>query len=819
MAETVAAQFTRLLTAALSDRPGNQTKPKEQQQRDYESLHHFVVTLTSPSSLDTCIDEYLRQYRKYPPEDPRSKQIFVVLLERRIKQSISGDAYPEDLHARLRDSKRPLSPLYVRFQSLGSADQAEINKLLQEVRLDGTILDELRQAYSKAHDKKAKSFDELYVFCPNPDPALKKQLRARVKECDIAWSATQNFTPENWEKFKAAFQNYGDFIRQNAASTLTLFQILKWIWDPFRKIARGAQRHSTPAGFLDIEYYLRIVVALYIRGANARTGNLRGLTTEEYRFFFEPLAGTYYEQDYKNRFAYGTHNLGNVPGFYDLTLWHLQSLRIARSKNVSLASATDVGRILSLYQTVGELADSAPAPKTVKGRSFRTVTRIAVAKREFHVGDTIGVGSGELRILYFEGEETGKPQIYVEFLNLPHVVFLMDINEFSSRVEALVRLIVWRDNKDLPYLIEKFMSFAIDFLVPEFGFVSIFIERGIGGVLVEVAKQKLFDMALEAVSRTAAELGAGKTIGALAAIGVLTKGGKAARLGFIKRYAAALKREERLFLSKSQQHFLEEVEKRGGRLSTRELGDLGLHPQVDDRSTAEKLMESMADKDRRVLERETERRLEREAGVRNKNWDAMTDPYVANVQEASRTEEQAQMELAAEAQTQLLRDGRFPPEKGWGAKFPRTASNEAGTAQTLAVAQKGLGTLEHREITIQVPRRVAWILGIKKEVRFDGFASYGGRYYVFLEHKEVMTIWEKSGFSRSDAIPKFVEMMERHGKLLEELTKAPNSWWKGVMYSGGGDPRLQEVLDRALIQVQEERLSKDTGKLLFSAGS
>lgn len=336
MADT-AAQFDRLFTAALPKTGVGDTKPKKEQERDYEQLHKFVLGLKEPKPLDSCTDTYLRIYEKYSPTDPRSKQVFVILLERRIKYAPSGDAIFDELHKRLREKQYPPSPIYVRFHSLDDHNQAEIYKLLDEARRAGALLDELRQAYLKAYGFAAKSFDDLYNFDPQRDDALQKQLQALMDECKRAWGKAQDFSPENWEKFRASFQTFGDFIKQHGGNTLTLFQLLKWTWDPFhvhyKSGARGRERYQQPFGDVDVELYLRIVIALLIRGANVKAGNLRGFTDEEHRFFFEPLAEQYYFPDYKNRFRIATSGRGNIQAFYDLALAHLQLLRYAKAKN------------------------------------------------------------------------------------------------------------------------------------------------------------------------------------------------------------------------------------------------------------------------------------------------------------------------------------------------------------------------------------------------------------------------------------------------------------------------------------------------------
>jgi hypothetical protein len=107
-----AQRFKALYIRALTDADAGKSKPQSQRQNDYEQVDHFVNDLTRAKdvpSLAACIDEYLKIYRRYSPDDRRSKMAFFHLLNSRIELSASEESYSAELSLELSSSQQPFT--------------------------------------------------------------------------------------------------------------------------------------------------------------------------------------------------------------------------------------------------------------------------------------------------------------------------------------------------------------------------------------------------------------------------------------------------------------------------------------------------------------------------------------------------------------------------------------------------------------------------------------------------------------------------------------------------------------------------------------
>ncbi len=134
---------------------------------------------------------------------------------------------------------------------------------------------------------------------------------------------------------------------------------------------------------------------------------------------------------------------------------------------------------------------------------------------------------------------------------------------------------------------------------------------------------------------------------------------------------------------------------------------------------------------------------------------------------------------AVKAREKLARDfaDHSLPE-GSEVRARRTQRTEAGRAQEVAT---GLDA----ELDITLP----------DGTRFspDGVKYVGRNKYVFLEHKEVLTIWEKSHFSRATTIPELDAMLARHAEIFSKLK--PNGC-AGFFYSTGSSELANLLAER-----------------------
>jgi len=133
---------------------------------------------------------------------------------------------------------------------------------------------------------------------------------------------------------------------------------------------------------------------------------------------------------------------------------------------------------------------------------------------------------------------------------------------------------------------------------------------------------------------------------------------------------------------------------------------------------------------------------------------------------------------AVRAREELARDfARDSLPEGSEVTARRVQRTEAGRAQFAA-------TDLDAELDITLP----------DGTRFapDGVKYYGKK-YGFLEHKEVLTIWEKSHFSRQTTIPDLDAMLTRHAEIASKLK--PNGC-VGFFYSTGSEELANLIAER-----------------------
>ncbi len=147
------------------------------------------------------------------------------------------------------------------------------------------------------------------------------------------------------------------------------------------------------------------------------------------------------------------------------------------------------------------------------------------------------------------------------------------------------------------------------------------------------------------------------------------------------------------------------------------------------------------------------------------------EPYEKEIEKIPESPE------AIEARKKLARDfSKQSLPEGSEVRTRRVQRTEAGRAQQ---AETGLDV----ELDITLP----------DGTRFspDGVKYVGSNKYVFLEHKEVLTIWEKSHFSRPTAIPELDAMLNRHAQIFLKLKPKGCA---SFFYSTGSSQELANLI-------------------------
>lgn len=744
----VAAQFKAIYVRALTDTENGRDKSRAQKDNDYAQVSHFINDLTRAKdiqSLDTCIAAYLQIYYRHSPEDRRSKMAIFHLLSSRIDLTQPGDNYLRKLSDELHSTQRPFTPLRQRFETLESNDKGQLFQLLQYkdklARQYATILDDLKQAYSDEHNGAKPSTAQLYTFNPVPDATLRNQFQNLTSQCAAAWNVcTKEFSDRSWAAFELTLNSFRNFLRQYESDKLKLFQILAWCRAPYlgttetQKI--GGQyverTYRVATGYLDDEFYFQTVYALYLRAVRIVNPAVyqRGFSAQEETFFLEPLARKFYFENYRNRLKMGFSKASEFDGVAKAFLW---LLLFAQSRNLSLVRDQKLIEIAKIYdQAIKESGKAPQPPGKAKAFSTRGKQTWDYAKGEFKVGDKLGAGSSETEIVYFEGEESRRNlRIYLEYTRMRGPLFEVNLDGFLSRVEATPRLVVWENNKGLIRLIAEYFAFLFTMFFPGIGYFGVFLEEGFVGVLRQYVEQEVLNRIVDSISNYGGATGPGGAGGP----------GIGSWLGIIlspKRGATKLARE-------AEKEMLKEADAEVGRLEER----------LANRQLGRGIADSGTGTGRRGLPSGAEMRGDStksivddvERGIVDPKAKRPTTPKTTRVDWYEKKVDAPFKERpeVAEARRKLTDDmkRRLRLPKGSTASTVSIERTEAGRAQVRVITPEGSTTAMDVELKIKLPDG--------RTFKPDGVELFKTGHYMFQEHREVLTIWEKSHYSRAVA--------------------------------------------------------------------
>jgi hypothetical protein len=622
----VTAKFDYLFKKALTDAEGQRPKSMKEKERDHYALTtNFLSKLTKTEDIDTCIDRYFALYRSYSPDDPRSKMIFAILLTKRITQT-DDLAWLADLNRTLDEKERSSCRIRSRFDELGDNEKRQVRgDLLRALRQHETILDELKQAWKSTHKEKKITTEDLYAFNPFPDPKLQTAHQAIMDTCRKAWDdCTKTFDENTWTQFGTAFGEYLNFLKDLTKDSLKLFQILKWCRDPLlgKKVlvGKGRQQHvelyRAPADDLNEQFYLQTAFAVFLRAAAVKQlkRNARGFTRDEEPFFLDPLSRTFYFSNYTNHYLFGARK--DASKFSDICLWHLWLIQFGKFHNVWLVNDKTFGEIATLFDAVVEIAKKGTGDKkgTGKEKGFSTKGKAtwAYAKDYFKIHQKIGVGANEFEIIYFENEDTGYPDIYIEYKQMKGSIFRMDINTYIKRVESAPYQIIMKNTATLNLLILEFWGFIFTMFFPGIGYFQLFFQRGFLGVLEQFLVQQQIDLIMETMSQVKGAGGGGGFDPALLNwLGVLTN-----RKGAAKQILASSKRSILGQGEKEARGLLSAGESDVSRFGESELGSRGLATQIGEAGTKRKSLRVIGEPSKeeiRLTEKAEQERLLAEA--------------------------------------------------------------------------------------------------------------------------------------------------------------------------------------------------------------
>jgi hypothetical protein len=434
---------------------------------DFEKIGTFLRSLSSSELVRACLDRYLQIYTKYesPATRSRSDAAFYLILRRVV--DVAKPAELDTWREALTSNQRPFSPLRERFDQLGKTDRLDRDRILEVVDAPkkaraavAGVLSELNDAYRRTHGHDGTPA-ELRSFDPVHDEGLHADFRARLAALNQAHADVRAGGSAPIDMLQLQVDTFWAFVNAQKKDGLRLFQLLRW-WQSDRLRPQG----TVPSSYADDVAYVQIAAALlsYSLATKAYPANIRlkSFTRDEWTFVLAPLTNKLYRSNYESalrRFPTDAHSFSKQCAFF------LRLLAFASRSGSTLVSDDELTHVMQ------RLAASSPAE--LAARTFAIgdghATRWYVTGN-YRIGQTIGT---KLSIIDFEGTRSLK--IYVEFTQVPGVVFWVDLNRFMGYAE------------DAPYDLIYEATSALLTLIPLFFEVLVavpgIVEGGVAGLV------------------------------------------------------------------------------------------------------------------------------------------------------------------------------------------------------------------------------------------------------------------------------------------------------------------------------------------------
>jgi hypothetical protein len=477
-------RFAYLFKKALQDKEGKTEKSRTQKEKDYYDLNFFINGLKKKEHFSDCLEEYLRLYKDYLPDDPRSKMVFGHLLSKRIETSPPEDKFISYISETIDDKQPPFTdPVKLRFESVGANEKNDIkSKLAYKLQLkkQGTsVLDLLKTAYEKERKVKATVADLVkYNPLPSPKSSFVDQFHSLRNNCQSTWSA------KDAEGLGTALEEYITFLRTEK-DILHLFQVLKWMRDivtnqPYKTGTDQfgvVQTYRHTHNIIDAELYFQAAYWILIWARlKLYMKNRWDFTPEEKGFFINPLLGQYYFSNFYNRFeAARTDSLDIIQA----SVLFVRLLLFAKISNATLANDKEVKQVRQI------LEDKSQRP-VLRSKIFY----LKVGRELFRGWVRIGSNMGKCNVIYFDQYKNDDEEfIYIEFEDVKNVLLRVSANRLAEINESSFYTIVWENTKHLLVLIPAFWRLI--------GYVVTFLTGGAFALVKEIIAEVVITEAVE----------------------------------------------------------------------------------------------------------------------------------------------------------------------------------------------------------------------------------------------------------------------------------------------------------------------------------
>jgi hypothetical protein len=173
---------------------------------------------------------------------------------------------------------------------------------------------------------------------------------------------------------------------------------------------------------------------------------------------------------------------------------------------------------------------------------------------------------------------------------------------------------------------------------------------------------------------------------------------------------------------------------------------------------------------------------EAEGGGKGKGGERV-DPYRKAVEPLEDLPGQTEARRVLESQVNNMLEGKA------SVRTTRIARTEAGLQQAVEATPGGASRVMDVEFQVQTRN------GIK--FNGDGIEPLGPKAFRFQEHKQIMSIWEDSFYSKDVARPKLKEMLQRH---LDAMDEMQGTGCKGFVYTTN-DKNMFQLIEQLIEEV------------------
>ncbi|MCB1761728.1 MAG: hypothetical protein KDI27_01145 [Gammaproteobacteria bacterium] len=474
--------------------PTDRKSANKQRLAAFNRLQDFIARLPTAKAVEDCLNAYLTLHAKAGAcaGDALNLAIFQLLIDRLTTFYQDDQARLEALLINLEkgEPRAALGELFAllddyRRQQAVNAIKAHLRRLQYEQRKQRRLLDDLGDAYQARHAGQKPNLFALYQFEALDDGPDKQRLQQRFsthyQACVQAWTKVeQGFNSQRIKAFFKCRERFIGFVDDQRKQGINLFQLYFWLvrkltveftnkeqWQKRQLVVGNARLHA--------ELYLQLVYRMLLHAVADKhyLPNLKGFNPDEELVLLAPLRAERYGSDYSFMFEQG---IVSYDRFEQLTKANLGVYLFGESlgQQVSLVSFS---KTRDINRRRGALTKEQRQKQRI---DLRNKAAPEYARDILSLDTILGV-EGRFRLFYIENGHTA----YIEYLEIPNVLFEVNDNWLSDRVVDQAYALIWKNTKHLMVAIPLLFE------------ILAYLPTLVSGGLVALGKEVIVDLTLD----------------------------------------------------------------------------------------------------------------------------------------------------------------------------------------------------------------------------------------------------------------------------------------------------------------------------------